>query len=67
MAKTSPSNARDTGPIPDQLTKIPHASWPKNQNSVVTNSVKTLKMLHITKKKKGKKKNYQKRSNGDNS
>ena len=55
MVKTSPSNARDMGPIPDQVTKIPHASWPKNQNSVVTNSIKTFKMLYITKKIKGKK------------
>ena len=27
-----PSNAGGTGLIPDQGTKIPHASWPKNKN-----------------------------------
>ena len=30
VAKTSPSNAGDTGSVPDQRVKIPHASWPKN-------------------------------------
>ena len=42
--------------IPGQGDKIPHASWPKNQNinnrsNVVTNSIHTLKMVHIKKKK----------------
>ena len=32
MVKTSPSNAGDVGLIPGQGAKIPHASWPKNQN-----------------------------------
>ena len=32
VVKTSPSNAGDTGSIPGQGAKIPHASWPKNQN-----------------------------------
>ena len=35
-------------------TKIPHASWSKDQNrrSIITNSLKTLKMVHIKKKLK---------------
>ena len=44
--KTSPFNAGDLG------AKIPHASWPKNQKqkTEATNSIKTLKMVHIKKK-----------------
>ena len=53
VIKTLPSNARGAGSIPGRATKIPHASWPKNQrmkqNNIVTNSVKTLKMVHIGK------------------
>ena len=56
MAKTSPSNAGDTRLISGQETKIPHASWPetpkrKNRNSIVTSSIKTLKIAHIQKNK----------------
>ena len=47
MVKTLPSNAGAAGLIPGQGTKIPHASWPKNQTikqkQCVTNSIKTLK------------------------
>ena len=32
VVKTSPSNAGHAGSIPGRGTKIPHASWPKNQN-----------------------------------
>ena len=32
VVKTSPSNAGGTGSIPGWGAKIPHASWPKNQN-----------------------------------
>ena len=32
MVKTSPSNAGGEGSIPGWGAKIPHASWPKNQN-----------------------------------
>ena len=32
VVKTSPSNAGDVGSIPGGEAKIPHASWPKNQN-----------------------------------
>ena len=40
--------------IPDQEAKVPHDSWPKNQNinnsnNIVTNSIKILKMTHIQK------------------
>ena len=48
--------------IPGQGAKIPHASWPKNQNiknrsNVVTNSISTLKMVHVKKKKPYREKN----------
>ena len=53
MVKTSPSNAEGVGSIPGRGAKIPHASWPKNQNikrkQFVTNSIKTLKIVHIKK------------------
>ena len=32
MVKTLPSSAGGAGSIPGQGVKIPHASWPKNQN-----------------------------------
>ena len=32
MVKTLPSDAGGAGSIPGQGAKIPHASWPKNQN-----------------------------------
>ena len=32
VVKTSPSNAGGAGSIPGWGAKIPHASWPKNQN-----------------------------------
>ena len=57
MVKNLPWSAGDTGSISGWGTKIPHASWRKNQNNVVTNSIKTLKMLQISKKKKKKKLN----------
>ena len=55
MVKTSPSNAGGEGSIPGQGAKIPHASWPKNQNiknrsNIVTNSVKTFKRRCTSKK-----------------
>ena len=53
MVKTSPSNAKGAGSIPGQRAKIP---LPRNQNinrnNIITNSIKTLKMVHIKKKKK---------------
>ena len=54
MVKTSPYNA---GSVPGQRVKIPHTSLPKintktlNGNYIVTNSIKTLKIVHIRKKK----------------
>ena len=60
MVKTSPFSAAVAGLIPNQGAKIPHASQSKNQNveqsNIVTNSVKTFKMVHIQKKKILKKK-----------
>ena len=32
VVKTSSSNAGASGSIPDWEAKVPHASWPKNQN-----------------------------------
>ena len=32
VVKTLPSNARCAGLIPGRGAKIPHGSWPKNQN-----------------------------------
>ena len=32
MVKTLPSNAEVTGLIPGGEAKIPHVSWPKNQD-----------------------------------
>ena len=32
VVKTSPSNAGGASSIPAQAAKIPHASWPKEQN-----------------------------------
>ena len=51
MIKTLPSNAEDVDLIPGQGAKIPHASWPKKQSIkteaiLVTNSIKTLKVVH---------------------
>ena len=40
--------------IPGQGYKIPHASRPKNQNMVDSNSIKTLKTVQVQKKKKKK-------------
>ena len=51
MVKTSASNAGGTGLIPDLGAKIPHASQSKRPKyktgTIVTNSVKALKVVHI--------------------
>ena len=52
VIKTAPSNAGDVGSISDQGVKIPHASESKhhdinNISHLVTNSIKTLAMVHI--------------------
>ena len=53
MVKTSSDNAGGVGSIPGQGTKIPHALQPKtpnlNRSNIVTNSIKTFKMVHILK------------------
>ena len=60
VIKTSPSNAGDAGSIPGWGAKIPHASWPKNQNikqkQYCNKFSKDFKrMVHIKKKKNLKK------------
>ena len=56
MVKTSLSNTGDAGSIPGWGIKIPHSSRPKNQSinrsNIVSDSIKTLKMVRIKKKKK---------------
>ena len=42
--------------IPGLAAKIPLAAWPKNESSVVTDSIKTLKTVYIKKKILEKKK-----------
>ena len=52
LVKISPSSAESGCLIPGHATKIPHASGPKTkakQKQVVTNSIKTLKIVHIKK------------------
>ena len=55
MVKTSSSNAGDVSSSPAGGAKILHASWSKhqhiknNRSNMVTNSIKTLKMVHIKK------------------
>ena len=61
VVKTHASNAGGVGFILGPETKIPHDSQPKKtkhkqQDNIVTNSIKTLKMAHI-------KKNFFKRDN----
>ena len=43
VVRTLTSNAGGVGSIPGGVAKIPHASWPKNQNinNTVINSKKT--------------------------
>jgi len=59
VVKILPFNAGAWVLIPGWEAKIPHASWPKDQNikkqkrsHTVSNSVKIFKMIHIIKKKK---------------
>ena len=47
VVKTLCSNASGTSLIPGSGANIPHASGPKTQSNIVTNSIKTLKMVHI--------------------
>ena len=54
VVKISPSNAGGVGSIPGWGAKIPHASGlkkkkkKKNTSNIVTNSIKTLKIIHIS-------------------
>ena len=56
VVKTSPSNVGDVDFIPDQETEIPHGSWPKkktkHKSNIVTNLIKTVKVVHIKGKTK---------------
>ena len=52
VVKNPPSNAGGAGSIPGQEAEISHALWPKTQkhkSSILINSIKTLKMVHIKK------------------
>ena len=54
VVKNLLSHGRDVVSIPGQGTKIPHVSWLKTQNinnrsNIVTDSIKTLKRVHIKK------------------
>ena len=56
VVNISPSKARGVGSIPGWGAKILYASWPKKQKHkteaiLLTNSIKTLKMVHIPQKK----------------
>ena len=62
VVKTSPSNAEGAGLIPGQGAKIPHVLWSKkkthkNRSNIVTNSIKTLKMVYNNNQKSLQKKN----------
>ena len=68
VVKTPPSNAEGASLIPGWRAKIPHASWPQNQNinnksNIITNSIKTLKVIHVRKKIFKKRKKVIKGSN----
>ena len=57
VVKIWPSNGGNTGSIPGQGAQIPHGSQSKktkhenNRSNIVPNSIKTLKVVHIKKKK----------------
>ena len=54
--KTMPSKAEGLGLIPGWGAGAPHASQPKHKNikqkHIAVNSIKTLKMVYVKKKKK---------------
>ena len=61
VIKTSPSSAWGMGLILGRGTKIPHVLQPKTQKleqNIITNSINTLKIVHIKNIWKKKKKNY---------
>ena len=54
VVKTLPSNAGNKGSIPGWGAMSPHVLWPKSKKhkiETITNSIKTLKMVHLKKKK----------------
>ena len=57
VVKTWPSKAQGAGSNTGRGTRISYASWPnkskhKTERNIVTNSIKTLKEVHIKTKKK---------------
>ena len=60
--KTPLPSAGGEGSVPGWGAKIPHVFWPKSQNknrsNFVTNSITTLKMVHIKTKKNLKKNEF---------
>lgn len=60
MVKTCPSSAAGEGSVSVGRAKVPYASRPRSQSiskrSNTVNLIKTLKMIHILKKKKSLKK-----------
>ena len=49
MVKTSPSNAGGMDSIAGQGAKIPKPRTQNSRSNIVTNSIKTLKIIHIKK------------------
>ena len=52
VVKTLPSNAMGVALIPDWGARIPRALWSKKQNvnnksNIVTNSMRTVEMVHV--------------------
>ena len=60
MVKTLSSNAGSMVSIPDWGSKIPHASRTEKQNvkHILTDSIKTLKMVHMKKILKNEQQSY---------
>ena len=55
MVKILPSNAGRASLIPGQGAHMPHVRKNQNTERIVTNSVRTLKMVHVKKSLKKKK------------
>ena len=54
VVKTSPSNTGDADSVPGQRAKVTYSSGQNTQNrrNIVTNSIKTFKMVHIKEEKR---------------
>ena len=68
MVRPSLFNERSAGWLPGQGAKILHTLGPKsqniNRNNIVTNSIKTLKMVHIKKSLKKQQSNIHEKKPG---